>query len=223
MQGNGIFAKTSAFSACPTYFQRVFLSAKTFRRFQRKTAVRIDSERKKPKKPRVTETSAAFYRPISVFCSDLRPARFDLLPPRKLSPISPFSVGFYEPSQAPCPKVGAESSLSAFYAVLRVFTLPLKKIFLIPLSSFDLSCFRRRTESFPFTRSISRFEDALRDLLSHTRRPVDTQRRARRFKPRNLPYNAFLRPARFPLCKKSSRPILPLFRRRKALSRIAEP
>lgn len=109
-----------------------------------------------------------------------------------------------------------------FSAVLRVFTPPLKKIH-VPLSSFDLSCFRRRTESFPFTRSISRFEDALRDLLSHTRRPVDTQRRARRFKPRNLPYNAFLRPARFPLCKKSSRPILPLFRRRKALSRIAEP
>ena len=86
LRGNGIFAKTSAFSACPTYFQRVFLSAKTFRRFQRKTAVRIDSERKKPKKPRVTETSAAFYRPISIFCSDLSNVFPNLRSPSKLSP-----------------------------------------------------------------------------------------------------------------------------------------
>lgn len=88
LQGNGIFAKTSAFSACPTYFQRVFLSAKTFRCFQRKTTVRIDSERKKPKKPRVTETSAAFAVRPSVFgfCSDLSNVFPNLRSPSKLSP-----------------------------------------------------------------------------------------------------------------------------------------
>lgn len=134
LQGNGIFAKTSAFSACPTYFQRVFLSAKTFRCFQRKTTVRTDSERKKPKKPEGTEPSAAFAVRPSVFgfCSDLSNVFPNLRSPSKLSPsfrrFFSFSTGFFEFSQAPCPKVGAAGSLSAFYAVLRVFTPPLKKL-----------------------------------------------------------------------------------------------
>lgn len=186
----GVFRLSDVFSTRFSFRQRLFGVFSGKRQSEPTRNV-------KTKKAEGYGNVGSFYRPIFVFCSDLRPARFDLLPPRKLSPISPFSVGFYEPSQAPCPKVGAESSLSAFYAVLRVFTLPLKKIFLIPLSNFDLSCFRRRTESFLFKRSVFAFEDDSDDLLSHTRHPADAQRRARRFKPLYLPYNAFLRPARF--------------------------
>ena len=159
LQGNGIFAKTSAFSACPTYFQRVFLSAKTFRCFQRKTAVRIDSERKKPKKPRVTETSAAFaVRPsVSVFCSDL--SMFSRICDRRANfrrAFADFSL-FDRIFRVFADSLPQSRRSGLFKRVSRRFTslyAPVKESFLAPLSSFDLSCFRHRTVSFLFRRSV---------------------------------------------------------------------
>lgn len=159
LQGNGIFAKTSAFSACPTYFQGVFLSAKTFRCFQRKTAVRIDSERKKLKKPRVTETSAAFAVRPSVFgfCSDLSNVFPNLRSPSKLSPsFRRFSL-FDRIFRVFADSLPQSRRSRLFKRVFRRFTslyAPVKENSMPPLSSFDLSCFRRRTVSFLFRRSV---------------------------------------------------------------------
>lgn len=67
LQGNGIFAKTSAFSACPTYFQRVFLSA-GLSVFFGKTAVQTtDSERKNQKSRRQRKRRQLFTVRFSSF------------------------------------------------------------------------------------------------------------------------------------------------------------
>lgn len=116
----GVFRLSDVFSTRFSFRQRLFGVFSEKRQSGSTRSI-------KTKKPKATETPAAFYRPISVFCSDLRPACFDLLPPRKLSPFSPFWQDFSSLRRQPCSKVGAAGSLSVFSAVLRVFTPPLKK------------------------------------------------------------------------------------------------
>lgn len=133
-------------------FNAIFLSAKTFRCFSGKRqsgstrSIKTKKSRRQRKRRQLFTARFPSFVPICALSASIRDRRVNFRRFRLFGRILRAFTGALPQSR----RSGLFKRVSA---VLRVFMLPLKK-FLAPLSSFNLSCFRRRTVSFLFWRPV---------------------------------------------------------------------